>query len=616
MNNNTNNNPTLKNTDMMLNYLNNVNQNNQNNLNISNINPPQDIHSQQLNQINNSQVQINNINPFDNNFGNSFNINQPCVNYNNNGFNTSSVNNLNTNNSNNNAFNNNPFFNNNINNNLYVDYGLLQAYNNNNLYNDDEAIDNNFFGFIDIISDNQKDDLNNLINVQMKLGKKHLHENSNSQVLPLLLDIDVKEAKMNVKSNIDLICLLDKSGSMEGEKIKLLIDSFKNIIEYLGDNDRLCLITFDSYANRILPLTRMTSEGKSKVLRTVQNITASGGTNIGEAVNLALKVINDRKQANKVTSFLILSDGQDSKAEKTVKNYIDSHEGKVKSNYTINTFGYGQDHDPKMMSALARLRDGAFYFIDKLNRVDEVFVDCLGGLISVVAQNVNIEIVPNFNDEILPGIRFVKAYGVEDFWKKQDEEYNAQLLQVITGKKYSYILEVFIPKLQNLNTAVRSFLVAEAVVKYNDFKGEQYIKKCECDITFIEDSFELFNDKEVLIHYYRVKTSETTSEALKLSNSGLYDKAKELLTNFKNEMNCSAVAFEPMVIGFIKDIEQAINNVKPEVFNNQGMHFMMENAMCNMAMKSNLNANVNYQNNCQQVMLFDLQEKKANNNFI
>ena len=57
---------------------------------------------------------------------------------------------------------------------------------------------------------------------------------------------------------------------------------------------------------------------------------------------------------------------------------------------TINTFGFGKDHDPKIMTNIAQFKNGNFYFIEKLDTLDECFVDALGGLISVVAKNIKI----------------------------------------------------------------------------------------------------------------------------------------------------------------------------------------------------------------------------------
>lgn len=60
--------------------------------------------------------------------------------------------------------------------------------------------------------------------------------------------------------------------------------------------------------------------------------------------------------------------------------------------FTINTFGYGKDHDPKLMDEISKLKDGSFYFIENIDTVDEAFVNALGGLMSVVALDVKLTV--------------------------------------------------------------------------------------------------------------------------------------------------------------------------------------------------------------------------------
>lgn len=65
---------------------------------------------------------------------------------------------------------------------------------------------------------------------------------------------------------------------------------------------------------------------------------------------------------------------------------VESH--KINHPFTIQTFGFGDGHDAELMSSIADLKDGNFYYIEKLNTVDEVFADAMGGLFSVVAENI------------------------------------------------------------------------------------------------------------------------------------------------------------------------------------------------------------------------------------
>ncbi len=57
---------------------------------------------------------------------------------------------------------------------------------------------------------------------------------------------------------------------------------------------------------------------------------------------------------------------------------------KIDSEFSISTFGYGRDHDPKLMNDIAKLKDGNFYFIEKLDNVFEAFGDAIGGIISMI----------------------------------------------------------------------------------------------------------------------------------------------------------------------------------------------------------------------------------------
>lgn len=97
---------------------------------------------------------------------------------------------------------------------------------------------------------------------------------------------------------------------------------------------------------------------------------------------MALNVLSNRRYKNPVTSIFLLSDGLDPQAKQKIPILVSSKCQEL--NYTINTFGFGSDHDPELMSGISKLKDGSFFFIEKLDKVDEAFVSALGGLLSVV----------------------------------------------------------------------------------------------------------------------------------------------------------------------------------------------------------------------------------------
>lgn len=60
---------------------------------------------------------------------------------------------------------------------------------------------------------------------------------------------------------IDLVCVVDQSGSMQGDKIALLKHTLNYIVDQMGPLDRLAIISFDTRAfNRTNGLKLMTTD--------------------------------------------------------------------------------------------------------------------------------------------------------------------------------------------------------------------------------------------------------------------------------------------------------------------------------------------------------------------
>lgn len=92
----------------------------------------------------------------------------------------------------------------------------------------------------------------------------------------------LKETAKGEKSRpgIDLMCVIDVSGSMSGTKIELVKKSLSYIVELLGESDRISLITFESFASRLIPLLRVTPSNIQKIQEAIGTLSGRGGTSI------------------------------------------------------------------------------------------------------------------------------------------------------------------------------------------------------------------------------------------------------------------------------------------------------------------------------------------------
>lgn len=135
--------------------------------------------------------------------------------------------------------------------------------------------------------------------------------------------------------------------------------------------------------------------GKAELEQHIGTLNAGGGTNISQGLEMGIKTLGMRRVTNTVSSILLLSDGQDSQRNSAISRagacYAE-HSGLVPAGFTTHTFGYGSDHDADLMNFIAQTKDGDFHFVENDEVIPECFSDCLGGLISIVADEIHVSL--------------------------------------------------------------------------------------------------------------------------------------------------------------------------------------------------------------------------------
>ncbi|EQC31788.1 hypothetical protein SDRG_10577 [Saprolegnia diclina VS20] len=228
---------------------------------------------------------------------------------------------------------------------------------------------------------------------------------------------------------IDLVIVLDKSASMaEMEKLDLCKTTLTFLARELSANDRVSLVVYDSDVTTILPLTLMTHDGKTLFEKRVRAIQAGTCTNLSGGLFAGLDEIrrperSDGGSPNPIRSVLLLTDGLAnygvvkslpllsilescySDAPHTAKDYeapTSSARAEQQSPVSLFTFGYGDNHDAKLLRSISDFGRGTYYFVQSADAVSVAFADCLGGLLSVVAQNIQLEVLV-----ASPGVRIL-----------------------------------------------------------------------------------------------------------------------------------------------------------------------------------------------------------------
>jgi len=363
------------------------------------------------------------------------------------------------------------------------------------------------------------------IQISVLKGDKLFNENT-----PFVINLFAPESKEQEENRVsaDLICVIDISGSMSGDKIEQVKASLNILVDMMDPKDRIALVLFDTQASLLYDLDYLNKNNKDKVKSLIKKIDARGGTNIASGLEIAVEILKKQKKIvkedeSRSSSIILLSDGCD--------NYSDDVAlgEKLKSltkgeglSFTLNTFGYGYDHDPKIMNKLANLRDGSFFLVEDYNKVGEYFVSVLGGCISMISKNAEVE-VKLLNEKC----KIKKIFGANNFYSHEltDLLFKNKMLQFITGKEYTFVLEIFVDesavKPEDILLEV-NFIYDEILSKNQNKLNAKYKYELK-DLKFAKA-----NDE-----YVRSQTYDVLDRVLKLNEDNKSEEAKKLLNEMK-----------------------------------------------------------------------------------
>ncbi|CAD8095474.1 unnamed protein product [Paramecium primaurelia] len=410
----------------------------------------------------------------------------------------------------------------------------------------------------------KKYDLNKDLSFEIRaLNKIQKSSSVKDQYIPAMISLKAKENYIEANDlgnrvGVDLICLIDKSGSMMGEKIEMVRQTLMVLLNFLGAKDRLQLIIFNHRAERITPLKCITEGNRGYFEEKIKGINATGNTNISSATEIAFQQLKDRKYRNNVTSIFLLSDGQDDQAFTNIKQQINQ----VEEVFTLHTFGFGKDNDAKMMTSISNLKEGSFYFVQEINLLDEFFVDALGELVSVIGEKIQIQLQitsqPPFQD-----VKISKTFGT--MWNQNEAKYQILVPQLACGTRKDYVFELMLPQINfQINDNQRNVNVLEAQLTITDPQSKQVIQKQDIlELVILNENDELNqneDDIDVQCQYFRVKGTDVINSARQLCEINQNDKAQNLIKNILIQIKSKEkVAASNECQGIIQDLEQALS---------------------------------------------------------
>ncbi|MBI3865290.1 MAG: VWA domain-containing protein [Planctomycetia bacterium] len=195
---------------------------------------------------------------------------------------------------------------------------------------------------------------------EQSFGLGGYYKTALEEILPVRSDFE----KEKEKPSLAMVLVIDKSGSMGGEKMELAKTAAKSAVELLGPSDKIGVIAFEGetfWISEVQP-----ASNKSRIMDDISRIEAGGGTVMYPAMESAYEALQGT--VAKLKHVIILTDGISSPGD-----FEGLAATMVGARITVSTVAVGNDADKNLLEEIARIGQGRHYFTDDPSAVPQIF---------------------------------------------------------------------------------------------------------------------------------------------------------------------------------------------------------------------------------------------------
>ena len=318
---------------------------------------------------------------------------------------------------------------------------------------------------------------------------------------------------------LHLALVLDRSGSMAGHKLEVVRECAAFLVRRLAPTDELALVTYDSDVDLVAPLAPV---DKATLLPRIAQIGSGGQTNLSGGWLKGVEELG-RASGDGPRKVLLLTDGLANVGVTEPAALIAMTRSALEaSNVGTSTIGFGADFSEDLLTAMSDAGRGSSHFAETPDAAPGIFAQEFEDLISLVAQNVSVEIRPTEEVELVGVLNAFPAVQVPG-------GIQLQLGDAYAEETRRLVFELHLPSVPALG--VRP--VAEIVLRYTSIGEEiaqhEVTMPLVVNLVSADEAAAAGADNEVTEEIVVLKSTRAQEEAREHADRGEFDAARKLL---------------------------------------------------------------------------------------
>lgn len=233
--------------------------------------------------------------------------------------------------------------------------------------------------------------------------------------------------------------VLDRSGSMSGDRLQSAKLSLLKLIDRLAPQDSFGLVAFDDQALVIAPMRSISDHDLPSLRKVIRELNTGGQTDLSAGYLMGLRELS-RANTNNGATLLLISDGHANAGIKDPTELANIATKHATSNITSSTIGIGNGYDEKILEAISRGGSGQHRFAYSIDEAIGAIAAEVNDLLEKSAVNALLRVTP------VKGLASPKIEVVQNlpFWV-DNETYVVQLGDLFAGENRRFFIDFEVP---------------------------------------------------------------------------------------------------------------------------------------------------------------------------
>jgi Ca-activated chloride channel family protein len=376
-----------------------------------------------------------------------------------------------------------------------------------------------------------------------------------SQPETVWMDVAVSANGVQTHAPLTTILVVDRSGSMAGEKIEAARAAAARFVHKLADGDALGIVSFGSDVTVDLPVTVLDRSARKDALAVIEKLQEGGGTNIDGGLAAARAELTRVDLAGRVGRVVLVSDGRPTEGDRTTEGLVAHVKQLHDAHVAVSTLGLGLDYNEDLMEQLAVEGHGRYHYLKKGDQLPQILDDELKHASAITATGVKI-----YLPATLGGLTVTGAPGA--LFEQGADRVSVEIGDLAAGEERHVLVQLT----EGMGT-VEPFLAPEVVYRKAGssadalltHRADPFRMRVAKDIGDVEQS----RRDDVRVRVLQVQASLTMTESMQAYASGDANGAAERLATKKAELNDIAARTKSSVLADeAQNLDRVLQSVK------------------------------------------------------